>query len=286
MIQLTIRNHFEPPSEHERAVVHKFSSPVGPWAAWFHDPFEWHMGAEGWQLSLLANGKTVTGKHRHIGALWTEKGFYLPPQYQPWCSTRPIIALHAWDNVVHLYDVAERHCNERSVTVPRSILWAPKGDKLAITLEGRVTVLDAAGHGFDVPIPHPRYELPDTFWWPDGQRFFVVSRTSDDAKTRLSFFDATRGASLASADFDPVDLVPYDQDSYRRVLRDRFSLHHASGIRTVGALLDTWSEVEFDPGTQLLRAVVYRPAGPCQEIDGEWTCLAEERGVEVVVSVT
>jgi hypothetical protein len=90
---------------------------------------------------------------------------------------------------------------------------------LAVTFEGRITVLNARGEGFDVPVNHPRSELPDIFWWPDGTRFFAVGRLSPDSKTRLSVFAANDGALLESVDFDPVDLMPYDHDANQEVPR-------------------------------------------------------------------
>jgi hypothetical protein len=242
------------------------------------------MGADGWRLSLIHQGKDVTSQHRHIKAMRTGKGFYVPDQYQPWCGSRPLIALHAWDNVVHLYDVAEHRSIERPIQIPIGLQWAPKGDKLAVTLDGRVTVLDAQGRGFDVPIRHPRAESTKVFWWSDGKSFFVANRASSDTKTKLSFFDATHGTLLDSVDFDPSDLVPYDIDAYRKVSRAGCSLRIGPGTRAVGYLLDTWSRIEFDRETHLLRALVYRPVGPCEETDGEYTCPVEERAVEVAVS--
>jgi hypothetical protein len=284
MVQLTIRGRIERPPRHVWAAEHSFPSPVGSWTARFHDSFEWHMGADGWHLSLIHQGKDVTSRHRHIAAMRTQKGFRLPSQYQPWCSSLPLIALHAWENVVHFYDVADHRSSERPIQFPVGLQWAPKGEKLAVTVEGGVTVLDAKGDGFYVPIRHPRYVYPDVFWWPDGTRFFAVNRESSDAKTKLSFFDATHGILLAIVDFDPSDLVPYDDGAYRKVSRTGYSLHIGPGTGAVGSLLDTWSTLEFDLETQLLRAMVYRPIGPCDETDGRYTCPAEERGVEVAVS--
>ena len=282
MIHLTVRTYFEPPIRYESAAEHTFDSSVGSWRARFYDPAEWHMGAEGWQLSLTS-GWSVTWRHRHIRGLGPGKGFHLPSQYHPWCSALPIIALHAWDDILHLYDADKQRCIERPIAIPHAIQWAPAGEMLAVTFEGRITVLNARGDGFDVPVRHPRYELPDICWWPDGTRFFAVGRLSPDSKTRLSFFAANDGALLESVDFDPVDLMPYNHDAYREVPRDTFSLRFASGVRSVGTLLDTWSRLEFDPAAQLMRAVVCRPAGPYQEINGEWTCPAEERGVEILI---
>ena len=215
----------------------------------------------------------------------TEKGFHLPDQYQPWCGSRPLLALHGWDKVLRLYDVVEHRSTEWPIQFPTGLQWAPKGDKLAVTLERGVTVLDAQGRGFDVPIRHPRHEFPDLFWWPDGASFFVVNRPSSDTKTKLSFYDATHGTLLASEDFDPSDLMPYNEDAYRKISRAGYSLQIGRGTSSVGYLLDTWSRIEFDPESQLLRAIAYRPIGPCVESDGRYTCHAEERGVEVAVSV-
>ena len=242
------------------------------------------MGAEGWRLALRVAGVNVTWRHRHLAETRNKRGFHLPARYQPWCSTQPIIALNAWDDTIHLYDVAQKRCLERPIAIPLAIQWAPRSDKLAVTSEGRITILDTTGERFDVHVQHPPLEWPEMFWWPDGTRFFLVSRISPTGRTRLSFFAADNGLPLDGVDFDPRDLVPYDDSPYRKVPRDTFSLQWPSGVWSVGSLLDAWSAVEFDPATQVLRAVVCRPVGPCREVDGNWTCPVAERGVEVLVS--
>ena len=92
VVQLTVKNQLERPSRPEWAMQREFSWPAGYWTARFHDPFEWHMAACGWQLSLLSKGHDVTSQHQHIEAVRTGKGFYLPAHYQPWCSTQPLLA--------------------------------------------------------------------------------------------------------------------------------------------------------------------------------------------------
>jgi hypothetical protein len=284
-MQLTIRGRIESPTAHEWVRERIFSSPLGSWTARFHHPVEWHMGADGWRLSLIHRGWDVTWRHRHVKAMRGTKGFALPAQYQPWCSSQPLIALQPWDNVVQLYDIDERRSTELPIQLPFGLQWAPVGGKLAVTVEGAVRILDTKGSGFDVPTSHSRSQYPDVFWWPDGNSFFVVNRTSSETKTTLSFFDATNGTLLASEGFDPSDFVPYDESAYRHISRAECSLQIGRGTRAAGFLLDTWSSVEFDLATRLLRAMVYRPVGPCEKAYGQYTCLAEERGVEVAVSI-
>ena len=64
-----------------------------------------------------------------------------------------------------------------------------------------------------------------------------------------------------------------------------YSLRVGRGTRSVGDLLDKWVRIQFDPEQQLLSAFVYRPVSECERIDNQLTCVAEERGVEVVIGV-
>jgi hypothetical protein len=91
---------------------------------------------------------------------------------------------------------------------------------------------------------------------------------------------------IASEDFDPSDFLPYDEGAFRKLARNGLSLDLGRGTAAVGSLLDTWSRIEFDHEARTLRAFVYRPVGPCVNTGGEYTCRAEERGVEVTVSVS
>src|SRR5262245_2077006 len=104
MIQLAVRRVIEHPLCPEWTNERSFASPASSWVAYFHDPFEWHMGADGWKLSLFENGKDVTKRHRYIEATQQDKGYHLPGKYDPWCRNRPIIAVNAWDGVLRIYD--------------------------------------------------------------------------------------------------------------------------------------------------------------------------------------
>jgi hypothetical protein len=259
---------------------------MSPWAARFHDPFEFHMGAEGWSISLLHNGRDTTAQHPYIAKVRTGRGYYLPHRYHPWCSDRPLFALNAWDGLLRIYDVEALRGWEGAVAFPTEIQWSPKGETLAVTHEGRISLVDAQSDLIaNVLVRHPQSEHPDLFWWPDGKSFFVVSRTSPQSKTTLSFFGAADGQELDRIDFDPADVLPYDFDRYRRIPRQGYSLRVGRGTRSVGYLLDKWVRVEFDPERQLLNAVVYRPVSECEQIDNQLTCIVEERGVDVTVGV-
>jgi hypothetical protein len=243
------------------------------------------MGADGWQAKLFYNGRDVSVKHEVLKASRTGKGFHLPAKYSPWCYTEPVLALHPWDSTLHLYHADSRRSAQRKlVNFPREIQWAPLGNMLAITHDGCVQILNKNGGDVaSIPIRHPSFEYPEMFWWCDGRRIFVVNRESRKVKAKISFFDSTGGRLLGSTDFDPLELLPYDQAAYSRIERDRYSLLIGSGTRSVGYLLDTWSHLEFDIERSLLRGTVYRPDGPCEQRDGEYTCAAKERGVEITI---
>ena len=244
------------------------------------------MGAEGWSIALLENGDDTTARHPYIAKSRRGRGYYLPRRYHPWCSGKALIALNAWDDLLRIYDVEKLRGRERRVPFPTEIQWSPKGETLAITREGGISLADAQGNPIaDVPVRHPQQEYPELFWWPDGKSFFVVSRTSPLSKTTLSFFNAADGRETERVNFDPADVLPYDAEKYKKIPRDGYSLRVGRGTRSVGDLLDKWVRIQFDPEQQLLSAFVYRPVSECERIDNQLTCVAEERGVEVVIGV-
>lgn len=286
MVRLTVGRLIEQPTRAEWQTDRPFSSEGSPWVARFYDPFEWHMGAEGWSVALLRDGDDATARHPYIAKTRTGKGYYLPHKYHPWCSGRAFIALYAWDDLLRIYDVEKLQSVERRVPFPMEIQWSPKGEVLAVTHAGHIGLADAQGRPIaNVPVRHPQYEYPELFWWPDGKSFFVVSRTSPMSKTTLAFFNAADGREIERVNFDPADLLPYDAEKYKELPRDGYSLRIGRGARSVGYLLDKWARIRFDPAQQLLSAFVYRPVSECERVDNQLTCDAEERGVEVAVGV-
>jgi len=285
MIEIALNRIISEPEPREWRDEQTFDSGDGIWKLQFNNPFEWHMGADGWHAKLFYNGKGVSVDNKFLKALGTGKGFHLPAKYSPWCHTEPVLALHPWDSTLHLYHAdSHRSAQRKLVNFPLEIQWAPLGNMLAITHDGCVQILNKNGDDVaSIPIRHPQSEYPETFWWCDGTRIFVVNRESRKVKTRISFFDSKDGRLLGSTDFDPLELLPYDQTAYSRIERDRYSLDIGSGTRCVGYLLDKWSHLDFDIDRSLLRGTVYRPEGPCEQRDGEYTCAAKERSVEIAI---
>ncbi len=285
MVQIVESRVIADSTPHEWRDERTFESADGAWRLHFHDPNEWHMGADGWQVKLTYHDKDVSAGHQLFKTIRIGRGFNLPAKYQPWCQDKPVVALHPWNSTIYLYGVDDHRSIQRQLSsFPLEIQWAPRGELLGITCEGQVQLLNKNAECFaSISILHPRNENPEAFWWPDGRQLFLVSRESRTVKTRLSFFDSSGGELLSSTEFDPLDLLPYDEASYAKIDRDRYTLDVGSGIRSVGYLLDKWSRLEFDSERCLLRGTVYRPEGPCEEKRGEYTCTARERSIEVAL---
>lgn len=260
------------------------------WELRLRDPFEVRMGNYGWRLSLFHDDVDVTAQHLHLWKVEAGYGLNLPDRYQPWCSSRPIIALNAWETVVRLYDVLGRRETVHAVGFPREIQWSPRGERLAVTLSDQVTVIDVmSGAAVATSEPCAREAHPRAFWWPDGERLLVVNRPSPTSASQLLLVDALDGRTLRRADFDPAELLPYDVEAYRAIPRTDWSLLircDAGYGRLWGTLLDTWDRIEFDPQKQRLLAVAYRPLGACEkDANGRASCVVEQRGVEVSVNL-
>jgi hypothetical protein len=282
MVQVQVSRIIPAPMPREWRDEHTFERGDGVWTLVLHDPFEVHMGAYGWQVKVLRDGDDVAATHQIL-----RSSFSLPMNYAPWCHTNPVLVLTRWDAIIHLYDVDNRKSIARKLgDFPRQIQWAPVGNLLAITCDALVQIVDTSSEDVAlINIRHPKSECATAFWWHDGKRILVVGRESEAAKTRLSVFDVTSGRLLGIADFDPSDLIPYDQAAYTRIWRDGYSLNLAPGIRAAGYFLDTWSHLEFDIHQCLLRGTVYRPEGPCEQQGDAYMCVARECSIEVTVSV-
>lgn len=265
------------------------------WEVRFHDPFEVRMGNHGWQVSLFHDDVDVTAGHPILWSLQANWGLNIPSRYQPWCSTRPILALNAWDRAVRVYDVVERSGHAYAVGLPREIQWSPRGERLAVTAYDRIVVIDATtGSSVGVSPPMAPDQGPRAFWWPDGEHLLVVNRPAPAEATQLLLVSARDGQILRQVDFDPAGLLPYDAESFRAASRDGFSLLvndgpesrpvSASDARAWGFLLDSWNRVDFDPQARVLRATVYRPVGEHGPlVGGGHACVVHEQAVEVAV---
>lgn len=123
------------------------------------------------------------------------------------------------------------------------------------------------------------------------QLFFLLAPQSGHAKTMLTFYRGQDGALRETFDLDPIDIVPYDREKYVVPPRDRFCLVNSPTMGSVGALLDTWSDVRFDQSTSTLLLAVLRPvSAPYREeaspwcIESELHCKVEQRWVAVELS--
>ena len=220
------------------------------------------MGAYVWQAKLLCNDRDVSTGHQILRSLGG--GFHLPSYYAPCVRiirfSFLIFICMMWTIVIP---------KDASSGIFRLAFGGFRSEKLlAITCDGRVKILDTSAEDLaSISVRHPKFEYPAVFWWRDGRRILVISRTSQQAKTRLSVFDSTSGRLLGITGFDPADLLPYDQAAYTRIGRHRYSLNTGSRRSSV-EVSSWWSRLEFDIDQCLLRGAAYRPEGPCEQKDG------------------
>jgi len=80
----------------------------------------------------------------------------------------------------------------------------------------------------------------------------------------IHFHEAENGLPLAVFEIDPNRLIPYNQKGYINLKRNTWNLLIRSGTMCVGSGLDKWMQHKFDPITNELRLMVYRPKGPLE----------------------
>ena len=118
---------------------------------------------------------------------------------------------------------------------------------------GRIALLDGRGQWVaDMTWWPAEDEIPYTGWTRDGF-IFVLRQPGRQAKSQITFYDPEHPiAAGRTAGLDPDRLVPYDIAEYEGLARDRGTLIVGSGHRVVGALLDTWHQIRFEPARNRL----------------------------------
>ena len=266
-------------------------SPDGEWNLVFHTPREFRMGAEGWQVQLFHRGRDVTKDHRNFFTIAGEKGFRYEPHFQPWSFDSKSLALVTWETAIHVYEVATKTDKplsfQPSFGYVYSAQWAPDIDRLLLTFPAEGVLVDQAGtqHAL-VQWETQESETPHTHWMKTGRCFFLLARRAGDSRTSIRFYSGVDGTLKETHDLDPVDLVPYNREEYVELPRDRFSLVSADvGFRAVGALLDTWSGVEFDQASNTLLLGVFRPVSSPYREAGELLCKVRQTWIAAEVDL-
>lgn len=248
------------------------------------------MSADGWQVKLFHRGRDVTKEHAGFFRIAKEKGFRWEPYFRPWSLDSKSLAMVTWDEKpVHLYEVAakrDKHLFDQRMNV-RSPQWAPDTDRLLLTYSTEGVLVDQAGEQQAlVQWKIADGETPHTDWLKTGKCFFLLARRTVGSKTAIRFFSGVDGALKETLDLDPSDLVPYNSEDYIELRRDRLSLVSADvGYRSVGSLLDTWSDVNFDQASNTIFLSVFRPVSSLYRgADGELVCKVKQGGIAVEIN--
>lgn len=247
------------------------------------------MGADGWQVKLFHRNRDVTKEHGDFFRVAEGKGFRWEPYFQLWSWDSKSLAAITWDEKpVHLYEVAAKRDKHLSYTRLglRSPQWAPDMDRLLLSYLTEGVLVDRSGaqHGL-VQWRIAAHDTPHTGWLQSGRCFFLLARQAARPKTAISFFSGVDGALQETHDLDPSDIVPYNANDYLQLSRDGLSLVSAdAGFRSVGSLLDTWSDVSFDQTSGTLFLGVFRPVSlPYRAADGELVCKVKQSWVAVEI---
>lgn len=259
----------------------EFASPDHSWLAVFHDPFEWHMGADGWRLSVASSKSNLSISNPDLEKLSKSKGFICPLDYVPWSADSKTLALCAWDGGLVFFDPLSNVCQAKNF-FPQIIQWSPTFNYLLVFLNGQFVVLDSIGN-FLVRIDWKtaEHELPHTGWVTAQKIFFVIGRSSERAKPKITFINAENGAMVSDELLDPEKLVPYNQDEYKSIPRGKHSLVLSASSRSVGSLLDTWNDVMYDQEKSTIFLSVYRPVSKVYKLNGNSVCQVEKKWVSL-----
>jgi len=257
----------------------EFASPDDLWLAVFHDPYEWHMGANGWRLSVLSSKNQSPISNADLEKLSKGKGFACPLDYAPWSADSKILALCSWESGLVFFDPLSNICQEQKL-FPQIIQWSSTFSHLLVFSNDQFTILDTAGdHLSQIDWKTAAHELPHSGWIKSQNIFFVVGRSSERAKSRITFINAENGKIVSDELLEPEKLVPYDEGEYKSIPRGRYSLVLSTSTRSVGSLLDTWNDVIYDQEKGMIFLSVYRPTSKIYTLDSNPVCQVEKKWV-------
>lgn len=270
-----------PPINNVNWEKREFASPDDLWLAVFHDPYEWHMGANGWRLSVLSSENELSISNSDLEKLSKGKGFICPLNYVPWSADSKTLALCSWDSGLVFFDPSSNVCHVQNL-FPQIIQWSPRLNYLLVFSNGQFTILDNAGnHLSQIDWKTAAHELLHTGWMKSQNTFFVIGRSSERAKTRITFINAENGAIVSNELLKPEELLPYNEIEYKSIPRGRYSLIQSASTRSVGFLLDTWNDMIHDQEKGMVFLSVYRPISKVYELDGNPVCQVEKKWVSL-----
>ena len=267
-----------PPINDDLRDRREFPSPDRSWLAVFHDPYEWHMGAIGWQLSVSSSKTKSVVINPDLEKLSNGKGLVCPLDYSPWSADSKVLALCFWESGLVFFEPLAN--NFQVINLHAHIVqWSPTANHLLVFVNSQFAILDKNGNVLNkVGWETAEHELPRAGWMPSGTVFFIIGRTSKRAKPRITFVNAENGTIVANELLNPEKLVPYNSDEYKSVPRGRYSLVLSPSTRSVGSLLDTWNDMNYDQEKGMIFLSVYRPISKVYELDGNPVCQVSAAG--------
>ena len=270
-----------PPINNVNWEKREFSSPDDLWFAVFHDPYEWHMGANGWRVSVLSSENELSISNSDLEKLSKGKGFICPLNYVPWSADSKTLALCSWDSGLVFFDPSSNVCHVQNL-FPQIIQWSPRLNYLLVFSNGQFTILDNAGnHLSQIDWKTAAHELLHIGWMKSQNTFFVIGRSSERAKSRITFINAENGAIVSNELLKPEKLLPYNEIEYKSIPRGRYSLIQSASTRSVGFLLDTWNDMIHDQEKDVVFLSVCRPISKVSKLDGNPVCQVEKKWVSL-----
>jgi len=242
-----------------------YPNPIYPVEALFDQPKEIRMGCYAWRLRLRDRYTGFFYQDDALSELQQKKSLLLPDQYQPWDYTGYSLLLDLFEGPVIYYDWQHQHTINTKLPSPEVFVASLTQPRSILMFNRRVYLLDNNGHRIgQLPVPRSRKEPMYFQWLTSAPFFFSISRMDEKQPSLIHFHEAENGLPLAVFEIDPNRLIPYNQKGYINLKRNTWNLLIRSGTMCVGSGLDKWMQHKFDPITNELRLMVYRPKGPLE----------------------
>ena len=258
----------------------RFHSPDLLSDAVYREPWEFRMGAYAWGFDLQERGNSILPEHPFLASSPQIGMLHCPTDLAPWSPDGLLLGFLSWEQFsAFLYSIPRKASISLTVSPPPlvTLKWSPTHPILAVAHNDHCLIFDSQGsHICKASWRANNRTSPYLFWWPDRPIILTLATPPHEDPPELLAFSALTGELESATNVNPAEILPFDQEAFRTIPRDGYSLLLDPATRGVGSLLYSWHSPVFDPITFTLHLATYRPTAPPSRKDEGLVCPVRE----------